>query len=56
MAEHIEKLAGTAPYAPGWDRTEVSRGVAIVTSVMFCLGLVAVPVADGLLGAWRPPS
>lgn len=55
MGEHIEKLAGTAPYAPGWDRTEVSRGVAIATSIIFCLGLVAVPVADGLLGAWRAP-
>lgn len=55
MVERIEKLAGTAPYAPGWNRTEVSRGVAIATSIIFCLGLVAVPVADGLLGAWRAP-
>ncbi len=55
MGEHVEKLAGTAPYAPGWDRTEVSRGVAIATSVIFCLGLVVVPFADGLLGAWHEP-
>ena len=55
MGEHIEKLAGTAPYAPGWDRTEVSRGVAIATSVIFCLGLLVVPAADGLLEAWSAP-
>ncbi len=51
-----EKLAGTAPYAPGWDRTEVSRGVAVATSLVFALGLLVVPLADGLLGAWNAPA
>ncbi len=48
-------LPGTAPYAPGWDRTEVSRPVAIALSVAFAAGLLIVPLADGLLGAWRQP-
>ncbi len=56
MTGRIERLAGTAPYAPGWDRTEVSRGVAVLTSVVFSLGLLAVPLADALLGAWRDPG
>jgi hypothetical protein len=49
------RLPGTAPYAPGWDRTEVSRPVAIALSVIFTAGLLIVPLADGLLGAWRQP-
>lgn len=54
--ERTEKLAGTAPYAPGWDRTEVSRGVAIATTLVFLLGLLVVPLTDGLLGAWNAPA
>ncbi len=49
------RLPGTAPYAPGWDRTEVSRPAAIALSVIFAAGLLIVPLADGLLGAWRQP-
>ncbi len=48
-------LPGTAPYAPGWERTRVSRPVAVALSVFFAAGLVAVPLADGWLGAWRGP-
>lgn len=48
-------LPGTAPYAPGWERTQVSRPVAVVLSVLFAAGLVAVPLLDGWLGAWRGP-
>ncbi len=46
---------GTAPCAPDLDRTEVPRPVAIVLSVVFAAGLFVVPLADGLLGAWRQP-
>ena len=49
------RLPGTAPYAPGWNRTEVSRPVAIALSVLFAAGLLVVPLADGWLGAWRQP-
>jgi len=42
-------------YAQGWNRTEVHRPVAIWLSVLFCLGLVIVPLTDGLLGSWREP-
>jgi hypothetical protein len=49
------RLPGTAPYAPGWDRTEISRPVAIALSVIFAAGLLIVPLADGLLGAWHQP-
>ena len=48
-------LPGTAPYAPGWERTRVSRPVAVVLSVLFAAGLVAMPLLDGWLGAWRGP-
>jgi len=48
-------LPGTAPYAPGWERTEVARPVAVALSVLFAAGLVAVPLVDGWLGAWRGP-
>jgi len=48
-------LPGTAPYAPGWERTQVSRPVAVTLSVLFAAGLVAVPLLDGWLGAWRGP-
>ncbi len=48
-------LPGTAPYAPGWERTEVTRPVAVVLSVLFAAGLVAVPLIDGWLGGWRDP-
>ncbi len=49
------RLPGTAPYAPGWDRTEVSRPVATGLCLLFGAGLLIVPLADGLLGAWRQP-
>lgn len=49
------RLPGTAPYAPGWDRTEVSRPVATGLCLLFGVGLLIVPFADGLLGAWRQP-
>jgi len=42
-------------YAQGWSRTEVSRPLAILLSVVFCAGLVLVPLLDGLLGSWREP-
>ena len=48
-------LPGTAPYAPGWERTRVSRPVAVALSVLFAAGLVAMPLLDGWLGAWRGP-
>ena len=48
-------LPGTAPYAPGWESTRVSRPVAVALSVLFGAGLVAVPLLDGWLGAWRGP-
>lgn len=43
-------------YAQGWSRTIVSRRVGVCLSVLFCGGLLAVPVADGLLGSWREPA
>ncbi|MFM8457891.1 MAG: alginate O-acetyltransferase AlgX-related protein, partial [Chthoniobacterales bacterium] len=43
-------------YAQGWSRTIVSKPVAVWLSVLFCAGLVAVPLADGLLGSWRDPA
>lgn len=49
------RLPGTAPYAPGWERTEISRPVAIALSVLFAAGLLLVPLADGLLGSWSKP-
>ena len=42
-------------YAQGWNRTEVPRPLAILFSVVFCAGLVVVPLIDGLLGSWREP-
>jgi hypothetical protein len=42
-------------YAQGWGRTEVSRSVAVFLSLAFACGLLIVPLADGLLGAWRDP-
>ena len=42
-------------YAQGWGRTEVSRSVAVSLSLAFACGLLIVPLADGLLGAWRDP-
>jgi len=48
-------LPGTAPYAPGWERTEVARPVAVALSVLFAAGLLTVPLLDGWLGAWRGP-
>jgi alginate O-acetyltransferase complex protein AlgJ len=48
-------LPGTAPYAPGWERTQVSRPVAVGVSVIFAAGLLLVPLLDGWLGAWRDP-
>ena len=51
-----ERLPGMASYAPGWERTEVSRPVAVVLSVLFAAGLLAVPLYDGWHGAWRAPA
>lgn len=48
-------LPGTAPYAPGWERTEVSRPLAVAMTLLFAAGLIAVPLLDGWLGAWRGP-
>lgn len=42
-------------YAQGWSRTEMARPVAVWLSLLFGLGLVAVPLVDGLLGSWRDP-
>lgn len=42
-------------YAEGWSRTEVAPRVAVWLSILFCAGLVAVPLVDGLLGSWRNP-
>ena len=53
--EAFTRLPGTPEYAPGWNRTEVSRPVAIALSVLFCAGLVAIPLADFLLGSWQAP-
>lgn len=53
--EAFVRLPGTSEYAPGWNRTVVSRRVAIVLSVLFCAGLLAVPVADFFNGSWQAP-
>lgn len=55
---HKEAEAALPPdnYAQGWSRTIVSKPVAVCLSVLFCAGLVAVPLADGLLGSWRDPA
>jgi len=42
-------------YAEGWSRTEVAPRVAVWLSILFCAGLVGVPLVDGLLGSWRNP-
>jgi alginate O-acetyltransferase complex protein AlgJ len=51
-----EAIAQPDNYAQGWSRTVVARPVAVWLSVLFCAGLVAVPLADGLLGSWREPA
>ncbi|MFM8807950.1 MAG: alginate O-acetyltransferase AlgX-related protein, partial [Chthoniobacterales bacterium] len=43
-------------YAQGWSRTIVARPVAIGLSVLFSVGLIVVPIVDGLLGSWREPA
>ncbi|MFM8720348.1 MAG: hypothetical protein ACKOFH_12610, partial [Chthoniobacterales bacterium] len=43
-------------YAQGWSRTVVARPVAIGLSVLFSIGLIVVPILDGLLGSWREPA
>lgn len=43
-------------YAQGWSRTVVARPVAIWLSVLFSIGLLIVPITDGLLGSWREPA
>lgn len=43
-------------YANGWSRTIAPRPVAVCLSVLFCAGLLVVPILDGLLGAWREPA
>lgn len=43
-------------YAQGWSRTEVGRPVAVWLSILFCAGLVGVPLVDGILGSWREPA
>lgn len=53
--EAFVRLPGTPEYAPGWNRTVISRRVAIVLSVLFCAGLLAVPIADLLTGSWQAP-
>lgn len=53
--EAFIRLPGTPEYAPGWNRTVVSRRVAIVLSVLFCAGLLAVPITDLLSGSWQAP-
>lgn len=55
MEERRHHLPGTAAHAPSLERTEVTRGVAVTTSVVFALGLLAVPLIDGLLGSWQRP-
>lgn len=50
----LDTASGEA-YASGWSRTIVARPVAIGLSVLFCSGLLVVPIADGFLGAWREP-
>ncbi|MFM7374853.1 MAG: alginate O-acetyltransferase AlgX-related protein [Chthoniobacterales bacterium] len=42
-------------YAEGWGQTEVSHRVAVWLSILFCAGLVTVPLVDGVLGSWRDP-
>jgi hypothetical protein len=43
-------------YAQGWSRTIVSHRVAVWLSVLFCAGLLAVPLTDALMGSWREPA
>ncbi|MFM8886940.1 MAG: alginate O-acetyltransferase AlgX-related protein [Chthoniobacterales bacterium] len=43
-------------YAQGWSRTIVARPVAIGLSVLFSVGLIVVPIVDGLLGSWHEPA
>ncbi len=49
------KFPGSVPYALGWERTVVVRPVAIGLSVVFCLGLLSVPVIDAWRGDWGAP-
>jgi alginate O-acetyltransferase complex protein AlgJ len=51
-----DAFAQSDNYAQGWSRTVIARPVAVWLSVLFCAGLVAVPLADGLLGSWRQPA
>ena len=43
-------------YAQGWSRTIVSHRIAVWLSVLFCAGLLAVPLTDALMGSWREPA
>jgi len=62
-SDSLRHTAGRAPgrrdefsgYAHGWSRTEVSRPVAVWLSILFCAGLLVVPLADALLGSWSEP-
>jgi len=50
------RLPGTPEYAPGWNRTVIASPVAVSLSVVFALGLLAVPLADFMMGAWKDPG
>jgi hypothetical protein len=53
--EAFDRLPGTPGYAPGWNRTVVSRPVSIALSIAFSAGLLIVPLADFLTGSWQAP-
>jgi len=55
MDDAFARLPGTPDYAPGWNRTVVTTPVAVGLSLAFALGLLAVPLADLLMGAWQDP-
>jgi alginate O-acetyltransferase complex protein AlgJ len=51
----FNRLPGTPEYAPGWNRTVVTSPVAIGLSVVFAIGLLVIPLADFMMGAWKDP-
>lgn len=50
------RLPGAAPYAPGWERTVITRPLSIALSIVFSLGLLSVPAIDAWQGSWRIPG
>lgn len=49
-------LPGTGAYAPGWERTVVTRPLAVAVSILFGAGLLVIPVVDAWRGSWLAPA